>query len=181
MNISDKLQKYIERNVDCLDNWTTEKCRNDFYSNLPVSLLEEFNKLLIKLNVKIDIQETYMNVFNWLLYDVTVQDPKNDSYDIYTEDNLICMEYETQDSANGFLTNLWIQYNIMTDEWSCYLDIDDQTKEDFYDYLTDDEMRMQGKGWAQLVQHLSSTLSWDCYQAAREYMLKYDPSVWPKN
>lgn len=76
---------------------------------------------------------------------------------------------------------MWIQYNIRKDEWSCHLDVDQYTREDYYDYMTDDEMRMQGKGWAQLVHHLSSTLSWDCYQANREYMLKYDPSIWPKD
>ena len=98
IHLSARLQSYIERNADCFDNWNEKESTIKFYTNLPIELLEEFNNLLISLGEEIDLQETYMNVFDWLLHDVTIIDPKNDSYDIYTEDegNLICMEYETQ-------------------------------------------------------------------------------------
>lgn len=96
MQLSAKLQSYIERNADCFDNWNEKESTIKFYANLPTEYLEEFNNLMLSMNEEIDIQETYMNVFNWLLYDVTIIDPKYDSYDIYTEDegNTICMEYE---------------------------------------------------------------------------------------
>ena len=131
----------------------------------------------------IDIQETYRCVFEWLLYTVMVNGFGNESYDYFFKDNdtVIVLEYENISNDQSHETNLLINYNIMNDSWLVTLEVDEATKQNYYDYLTDDEFIMQGTGWDSFVNHLSSTLSWDCFQANRVQMFDYDPSIWPKD
>ena len=152
-----------------LDNWDEKDSTIHFYSDLDIDCLAEFNDLLIEMDEDIDIQETYRCVFEWLLYTVMVDGFGTESYDYFFKDNdtVIVLEYETISNDKSHETNLLINYNIMNDSWLVTLEVDEATKQDYYDYLTDDEFIMQGTGWSSFVNHLSSTLSWDCFQANR--------------